>query len=329
MYQLAEKKYWEGRTDYTDGAMGLRWHQILNQLDLTQSVHKSGAAKNVALLGFCSDEGVRRNKGRLGAQLGPDQLRKSMASLPVHFDQEKLGLFDAGNIICPNQQLERSQQLLGQKVASLLSMGFLPVVMGGGHEVAYGHYLGLHQHLHHEQRSSLGILNIDAHFDLRTYEVETSSGTPFRQIADLRKHHSLPFHYLCMGIQHAGNTRALFDTAHRLNTKYVLAEDMRESQWEDVRLRLRNWMHDKEAIYLTIDLDAIAAAHAPGVSAPTPFGLDPWVVRLILQEVVQSGKLLSLDIAELSPALDQDGRTAKLAAQLVFALLDNLNNQLV
>lgn len=329
MYQLAEKKFWEGRTDHVDGQLGLRWHQVLNVLDLTQSVHKSGATQNVAFLGFCSDEGVRRNKGRLGAQQGPDTLRKAMASLPLHFDQEKIALFDAGNVICPNQQLERAQQQLGEKVGQLLSMGFLPVVLGGGHEVAYGHYLGLHHYLHQEQKQSLGIINIDAHFDLRSYQVETSSGTPFRQIADLRKHHSMPFYYFCMGIQHAGNTQALFDAAYRTGTEFMLAEEMRELQLDTTLMRLRNWVNDKEFIYLSIDLDAIAAAHAPGVSAPSPFGLDPWVVKMVIQEIVRSGKLLSVDIAEFLPAQDQDSRTAKLAAHLVFYLLESLNDILL
>lgn len=329
MYQRYDKKFWEGRTDLTDGSMGLRWHQVLNELDLTSAVHKSGATQNLAFLGFCSDEGVKRNKGRVGAQQGPDALRKSMASLPVHYDQEKIALFDAGNVLCPNQQLERAQQLLGQKVAQLLGQGFLPVVLGGGHEVAYGHYLGLHQFLHREQKQNLGIINVDAHFDLRSYEIESSSGTPFRQIADLRRNHSLPFHYLCMGIQYQGNTRALFDTAYRTGTQFILAEHMRESHQEELLLRLRNWIHDKEFVYLSLDLDAIAAAHAPGVSAPNPFGLDPWIVRNIVQEVARSGKLLSIDIAELSPAYDQDGRTAKLAAQLVFYLIEALSDLLI
>ncbi len=102
MYQLAERKFWEGRTDLGDGQQGLRWHQLLNILDLTQLIHKTGAPKNIAFLGFCSDEGVRRNKGRLGAQKAPDALRKAMTSLPVHLDQEKIALLDGGNVICPN-----------------------------------------------------------------------------------------------------------------------------------------------------------------------------------------------------------------------------------
>lgn len=329
MYQLAEKKYWAGRIDAVDGAMGLRWHQILSELDLTQTIHKSGATQNIAFLGFCSDEGVRRNGGRVGAQLGPDQLRKAMASLPVHFDQEKLALFDAGNIICPGQQLERAQQMLGQKVGQLLSMGFLPVILGGGHEVAYGHYLGLHHFLHQEQKKSLGIINLDAHFDLRSYEVETSSGTPFRQIADLRKHHSLPFHYFCLGIQHVGNTRALFNTAYGLGTQFVLAEHMRDADTDDILLRLRNWIRDKDYIYLSLDLDVLAAAHAPGVSSPTPFGVEPWIIKQILQEIGRSGKLLSFDVAELSPAFDQDDRTAKLAAHQIFYLVESLSDILL
>lgn len=324
MYQAPDKKSWKGRIDPEDKEKGLRWHQLIKPLKLTQEVHRTGEQQNIALLGFCCDEGVRRNKGRVGAQQGPDALRQAMGSIPVHFDTNYTALFDAGNVICPNQNLERVQELLGQKVAYLLQHGFFPIILGGGHEIAYGHYLGLHQHLKKHPEASFGILNIDAHFDLRSYARDSSSGTPFRQIADLRRNHNKDFNYLCLGIQEMGNTPALFEAARQYGTEYLLAEEVRESKLAEVKSRLDAWLEKRDWVYLTLDLDGIAAAHAPGVSAPTPLGIDPFVVREIILHIVHSGKLLSMDIAELSPPFDQDMRTAKLAASFVFEVVQAL-----
>ena len=325
MYQAPDKKFWKGRIDPEDGQAGQRWHQLIKEVKLTQDVHLSGQLQNIAFLGFCSDEGVRRNKGRLGAQQGPDSLRMAMANLPVHFDTGYTALFDAGNIICPNRSLETAQELLGQKVAHLLEHGFFPLLMGGGHEIAYGHYLGIHQHLKSYQDANFGIINIDAHFDLRAYARNSSSGTPFRQIADLRRNHNKNFHYFCLGIQKMANTRALFATAKQYNTRFMIADELRESKLEAVKAALDEWLANKDWFYLTLDLDAICAAHAPGVSAPTVFGLGPYVVLEVIRHLVASGKMLSMDIAELSPALDQDNRTAKLAAGYFSEVVQELS----
>lgn len=324
MYQAPDKKYWQGRTDHENGKTGLRWHQLIKPVKLTQDVHLSGQQQNIAFMGFCCDEGVRRNKGRVGAQQGPDALRQAMASFPVHFDTEHTALFDAGNVICPNQNLETSQELLGQKLAYLLQHGFIPILLGGGHEIAYGHYLGIHQHLKKYPEANFGILNIDAHFDLRPYERASSSGTPFRQIGDLRRHHNQDFNYFCLGIQQMGNTAALYTAAKQYKTTFLPAEELREAKLEAVKEQLDAWLEKLDWFYLSLDLDALAAPYAPGVSAPTAFGLDPFVVREILHHLLSSGKLLSMDIAELAPVHDQDKRTAKLAAAFVFDAVQTL-----
>jgi formiminoglutamase len=324
MYQSPEIQLWKGRTDTEDGKAGYRWHQVIRPLNLAQPSSEELPAKariNIAFLGFCSDEGVRRNKGRVGAQQGPEALRKSLSNLPVHFPSESIALYDAGNVICPGQNLETAQELLGQKVARLLGDGFFPIVLGGGHEIAYGHYLGLHQYSRqHPQVEPLGIINLDAHFDLRSYASESSSGTPFRQIADLRRNHNLSFHYLVAGLQLSGNTAALFSAAERLNAEYLLADEL-EHSWE---AKLSSWLNKQEKVYLTLDLDCIQASAAPGVSAPSPLGLDPKLVRAILCFLIRSKKIISLDLAELNPTLDKDEQTSKLAAQLIFAVVQEL-----
>lgn len=324
MYQAPDKGFWRGRTDIEDGSKNLRWHQIIKPLKLTQDVNLSGLQKNVVFLGFCCDEGIRRNKGRVGAQQGPDAMRKAMASLPIHFDTEYLALFDAGNIICPNGNLETTQELLGQKISYLLQNDYFPIVLGGGHEVAYGHYLGLHQHLKSYPDARFGIINIDAHFDLRSYSRHPGCGTQFRQIADLRRNHDKEFHYLCLGIQQMKNTSVHYATAKQYNVRYMEAHELRESRLEQIKKQLDEWTADKDWLYISLDMDAVNAACAPGVSSPSPFGIEPFVLREILLHLFRSEKLLSMDVAELSPALDYDNRTAGLAAGFLFTVVQYL-----
>ena len=110
--------------------------------------------------------------------------------MPVH---RTLNLYDAGDIICDGDNLENAQIALAHMVASLLRSQYFPIVLGGGHETAWGHYLGIHEAL---GPSKLAIVNFDAHFDLRE-QARGSSGTTFKQIAD----HHAAFDYTVIGIQ--------------------------------------------------------------------------------------------------------------------------------
>jgi formiminoglutamase len=76
-----------------------------------------------------------------------------------------------------------------------------------------------------------------------------------------------------------------------------------------------------DAVYLTIDLDVLPASVAPGVSAPAAYGVPLPVISQVCRQVGASGKLLHLDVAELNPEFDIDGRTAKVAARLINTLL--------
>lgn len=309
-----------------DRMHSLRWHQLITPLDLSQNLHLSGQQNNIAFLGFCCDEGVQRNKGRLGAQQGPDAIRQAMVDLPVHFDTDHTVIFDAGNVICPNRNLETAQELLGQKTHHLLQHGFIPVLLGGGHEISYGHYLGLHQHLKAHPEAKFGILNIDSHFNLNSYSKDPNNETSFRQIADLRKNHNKDFNYFCIGIQQMSNSLASYNYAKNYKTQFLSSEDVRESRLPEVKQQLNSWLEDKDWVYLSLDLDAISATYAPGVSTPTPLGMDPYIVEKIIKQVIYSGKVLSIDIAELCPINDQNGVTSKLAASFLFEIVQAISS---
>lgn len=314
MYKAPNLDLWQGRTDASEAPT--RWHQVVRPLDLSTNQPASpGTPAPIAFLGFRSDEGVRRNGGRPGAAGGPVALRKAMGNLAL--PAEGLALADAGDVAC-GADLEQTQAELAERVAQLLAAGYRPLLLGGGHEIAYAHYTGLRQ----GSDRPPAILNLDAHFDLRPQQAgQASSGTPFRQIAEELRAAGQPFAYLALGIDEAANDTGLFATARELGADFMLAEECEANEGSRLFTQLAAWLAKQPAIYLTLDLDVLRAADAPGVSAPALCGLSPWVIRAILRQVAASGKLLSADVAELNPAYDPDNRTARLAARLVYELV--------
>ncbi|APU48494.1 MULTISPECIES: formimidoylglutamase [Acinetobacter] len=295
---------WQGRHD-GDGEEHRRIHHVVNT---TQ--HAS-----FALIGFGSDEGVKRNKGRLGAADAPDMIRAQLANLPVH---QSVSIVDIGTVVCEQGQLEKAQAELADQVERSLQQGMKPIVLGGGHEVAFGSFSGLFQYIqHHEPQQKIGIINFDAHFDLREAE-QVTSGTPFLNAAKLSEQNQKEFHYLCIGVAKHSNTKALFDTADRLNCQYIYDQQLQLSEIDHLISKINGFIEKIDALYITVDLDVFNASIAPGVSAPAVKGIDLSVFDPLFQAIKKSGKIRVFDVAECNPRFDLDNRTAKLAAYIIF-----------
>jgi formiminoglutamase len=311
---------WQGRIDPHEGARAKRFHQCVTPVDLSAPI-SAPAVATAAFIGFACDAGVARNQGRIGAAGGPAAVRAALANMAWHHDG--LQLWDAGTVTCAEDNLERAQADYAKAVASLLTLGVLPIGLGGGHEIAWGSYCGI-EHASHAH--DLAIVNFDAHLDLRAlthteHGARGSSGTPFRQIAERCQHSGLGFHYACSGISRAANTQALFDFADAQRVLCQFDEDLRTHLHASATSALRAFLEQHAALYLSLCMDVFPAAHAPGVSAPAAMGVTPEVIETLLCELVRTGKLRMLDIAELNPLFDQDQRTAKLAARMIWQAL--------
>lgn len=303
---------WRGRVDPEPDS--LRWHQVVRPLATA-----AAAAPGVALLGFACDEGVRRNQGRPGAAAGPAAIRHALANLAWH----RAGpAWEAGDVACADGDLEAAQARLAARVAALLAGGHFPLVLGGGHELAYGSWRGLADHLAARRGPPprIGIVNLDAHFDLRDPARAHSSGTPFAQIAEDCAARGWPFRYACLGVSRAANTRALFARAAALGVLVREDRELTPAGMDAVGAELDAFIAGSEHIQLTIDLDVLPAAEAPGVSAPAARGVPLALLEPLVERVRDSGKLRLAELAELNPGFDIDHRTARVAARLVHLL---------
>ena len=310
---------WQGRVDHEETGDSTRWHQHVRPFD-------QRSQDGVALIGFAVDEGVRRNGGRPGAAHGPGALRSALANMPVLGEP---ALWDAGDVSCPGEAsddaLEQAQTSLAQRVSAVMEQGCRPLVMGGGHEVAWGTFQGLTRA--RPDLKKLLIVNLDAHFDLRM-AAQGNSGTPFRQIADWCHAQGRPFDYHVLGISRFANTRALFDRAAALGVRHRLDEDLQsDEQLAQAQSALASDLDRCEGVYLTVCLDVLPAPLAPGVSAPAPLGLPLAHVEALVDQVLASGRVLAADLAEFNPSLDEGGRTARVAARLAARIARGVRAQ--
>lgn len=309
MHKPVDIGVWQGRLDAEPG--GERWHQKVVQLT---PLVIDDTEPGLALLGICSDVGVTRNLGRAGARKGPDAIRSALANLAWHLP---FPCYDAGNLYCVEEELELLQEEQATWVARLLELGHFPLLLGGGHEMALGSYLGLRKHLERLEGGIVGIINFDAHFDLRHCERSTS-GTPFLQIADSCERESLPFRYFCLGISQSANTESLFQRAGSLGAKWLLDDQLTPWRMTQAETELRDFVASCDFIHLSLDLDILPASVAAGVSAPSPRGVSLEILEHLLHVLKSAAgaKLKLAEIAECNPDFDADGRTAKVAARL-------------
>ncbi|WP_442591327.1 formimidoylglutamase [Pedobacter sp. AW31-3R] len=319
-YRKTAEDVWNGRNDGNENNVQ-RWHQRIILIDLfKQDLPDLEHKKGIALIGFSCDEGVKRNGGRVGAKEGPFYIRKACGSLPVHFE-ESLVFVDLGDIICPDHDMEEAQQALSVMVKYALMSGYQPLVIGGGHEIAYGHYNGIKNYL--APSAPIGIINFDAHFDMReSNENGYNSGTGFLQIANDCQQENIKFRYLPIGIQKNSNTKQLFDKADDLGVNYITAGQFMPHEQTELLHKIHTFIAESSAIYLTICMDVFSSSVAPGVSAVAYNGLfpDPFFFHC-LQVILESGKVISSDIAECNPKYDQNNATSKLAAALAFKMI--------
>ena len=307
-YNPPNENCWVGRT--TASALGIQyWYQATETINLQKSPLISA---DIALLGYQCEEGIRRNLGRIGAKEGADAVRKQLSNLAFHHVHKSI--IDVGNVVCDDRNLASTQQTISNIISKLVSHNTFPIVIGGGHDVAYGHFKGLHQGLNLKEDAKIGIINFDAHFDLRPVVKAGNSGTPFSQILE---EYGESVKYLALGIQQQSNSKELFDNAERLGVKYLLNYDCEVSNINAIFSTIDTFKAEMDYLYITIDMDGFSSAYAPGVSAPSPMGFTPFFVFKTLEYIFKTKTVVGLDIAELSPKYDLDNATARLASRLI------------
>ncbi len=295
------KDLWNGRLDSYE-EIDLRLWQVV------QEIKEAQEAGGVCFVGYDTDDGVVRNLGRKGAESGSNAIRKAIQSFP---QLKGLKVYDYRNL--EKKSVEEAQKEYSEKIADVLKKGIFPIGLGGGHDIAYGSYLGIRK-AHPDKK--IGIINFDAHLDMRPYDKGRTSGTSFKEIMDNDKNAQ----YAIVGFQKMGNTERLIKTAEAFNV-LILEEECLE---ELIIKSLEEFIKKVDIVYVTFCMDVFDASTAPGVSAPVVMGLDPKKGKRLLRFLMETEKVVCVDFAEVNPVYDIDNMTAKLAGCLIYEVMGHI-----
>jgi formiminoglutamase len=274
------------------------------------------------IVGFPQDEGVRRNHGRPGAAQAPHEIRQCLYRLTPWDAENNIDLtdyhpLDIGDVRL-GANMEESQAALGQAVDGILSQGAVPVILGGGHETAYGHYLG-----YVAGSRPVGIINIDAHLDVRPCLSgrRGHSGSPFRQALEHPAHPLPGKHYICLGAQPHTVSRAHWQYARERGATVRWCHELKNSLEQQFLWEIDQLASTGSKVYVSLDADVIQLADVPGVSAPNPVGLTGAAVVSLARQAGKSPWVSSFDLVEISPPCDINGQSSRWAALVLWNFL--------
>lgn len=255
-------------------------------------------------------QGVFHVGGRLGAAHGPkafDEIFFRFRGEPEVFAELEHRVRVEGL----TNDVRTNLRLAADAVKNETSDGFMTVVVGGGHDHGYSHLLGIREAL--GAKKKIGCINIDAHLDVRKPNPHITSGSPF-YLAITEKIIS-PQHLIEFGIQTQCNTPELWDFVKKYRIQTILFESLRGgAAHAKFKYILKKLTQQVDAIVISLDLDAAAECHAPGVSAPQAEGFTSSELIQMMETAGAEKKVLSLGIFELNPLHDVGGRTARLGA---------------
>jgi arginase len=293
--------------------------------------------QNISLIGVPTDIGA----GHRGASMGPEAMR--VANLALKLEQRGFQVIDRGNLqgpINPWQPPIDGYRHLGEVVTwntavytavqRELKEGRLPIMLGGDHCLAIGSITAVAEHCRNTGKK-LRVLWLDAHSDFNT-----SQATPSGNI------HGMPVACLCgygpealigLGGSVPATTPDVFRQVGIRSVDYgekelvrkanVAVYDMRqidEDGMKRVMEQALDGVDENTHLHVSFDVDFLDPSIAPGVGTTVRGGPTYREAQLCMEMISDSGRMASLDIAELNPAFDRRNATAKLAVDLVESL---------
>ncbi|MBC7815425.1 MAG: agmatinase [Planctomycetaceae bacterium] len=278
---------------------------------------------DVAILGVPYDSSTSY---RSGARFGPRAIREQSLLLWGYNNAQQVAPFEVLNVVDYGDvdvvpvDIAATHRAIEQSAATILQAGTQLITLGGDHSIS----LPLLR-AHHKRHGPLAVVHFDAHPDTWDEEYPSfkySHGTPFRraieeQLIDTQAYLQIGIRGPTGGPQDYADARQLgarlitFDEAAELGVPGVLAE---------VQQRV-----GRRPLYVTLDIDAVDPAFAPGTGTPEVGGFTSHQMLRLLRGL--SGlNLVGADLVEVAPPYDPQQITAILAANLAFELLSLMAN---
>jgi len=254
---------------------------------------------------------------RPGSRFAPLYIRLASQSIELFslrslVNVEEIPIVDEGDIAVAHGDASRTLTVVENVVSEIASGGRRLIAIGGEHTVTVGVVRGLVRAFD----GDICLLCLDAHGDFRTeyLGVKYSHACVMRRIYELLGAHRV----VLLG------TRALsFDEYKDLRStgvRYFTSHQVRALGFREVGRSVGKALEECARIYISIDLDVLDPAYAPGVSTPEPEGLSPSDLLDVIQ-VITDERVVGFDVVEVSPPYDQSLTTSAVAAKIINELI--------
>jgi agmatinase len=251
---------------------------------------------------------------RTGARFGPNAIRQASLNIETYsfrtgIDVEDLKLHDLGDLDT-SADTEKTLEKTTIVVKDILEAGKIPVIIGGEHTITFGVINGLGR-----QSSRTAIVSFDAHLDLRNEfaGLKLSHTTFMRRVNEQLK----PAKIIEVGTRAVCKEELAF--AEEAGIEFFTAHKIRKEGALQIIEQLKRNLEKCGKIYLSVDMDVLDPAYAPGVQNPEPEGLEPYTLLEILNGLCDK-RVIGFDVVEVAPPYDQ-GVSAIQAAKLMFEIL--------
>ncbi len=254
--------------------------------------------------------------GRPGARWAPEAIRRALRGLAVH--SPTLGDLrgrpvDLGDLRVAPGDYEATMGRLERLSSALRRRYGFVLYLGGDHSITEHIVAGLAG-----DGARVGLLVLDAHYDMRSVEEGLTSGMWL-----WRLHERLGDRLAAavVGIGEYANPPYLARRAGEAGVLVVPAVEVLRDPL--AALEAVEWLEDQAAdvYYVSVDMDHLDQAYAPGVNSPSPLGLTPHHTLTVIEEAFEALSPAATDIVEVVPALDEQGRTVRLAALIAARMI--------
>jgi formimidoylglutamase len=289
---------------------------------LTEPEELDRWAPDVAIVGAPWDDSTTN---RPGARFGPRALR-ALAYVPgtFHLDFgieifESLEVVDFGDAHCPHGLVEASHAAIRERVSSVASRRIFPIVLGGDHSVTWPSASAVAR-THGWGR--IGIIHFDTHADTSD-SIDgnlASHGTPMRRLIESGA--VMGKNFVQVGLRGYWPDAATFAWMREQGMRYHFMQEVWERGLDAViEDAVQEALEGCEAIYLSVDIDVLDPAFAPGTGTPEPGGMAPVDLLRAVRRLATDTPLVALDVVEVSPPYDWADVTVNNAHRVVLEVL--------